>query len=118
MNRRLSILFTANKALPDNDHRLIYGELSKVCSMTYALPGKPDTLDSSAYTRVNIGEGLRIEYLFHLVRLAAFVARNRNALRRMAPQFNLAHIDRTAAFNSSRRAECHNVDRFRPPVHQ
>jgi len=71
MNRRLSILFTANKALPDNDHRLVYGELSRVCSMTYALPGKPDTVDPAAYIKLDIGEGLRLRYFFHLMLLAA-----------------------------------------------
>ena len=77
MNRRLSVLFTANKALPDNDHRLIYGEISKVCSMTYALPGKPGALDPAAYIRVNMGEGLRLRYLFHLMLLMFTLLRKR-----------------------------------------
>lgn len=80
----LRILFLTNKALPDNDHRLAYGSLADICSITFALPGKPQSLDSAAFLRVGIGEGLRIRYLFQLIFLAARLAGRRK-------QFDLVH---------------------------
>jgi glycosyltransferase involved in cell wall biosynthesis len=80
----LRILFLTNKALPDSDHRLAYGHSSDICSITFALPDKPHSLDPAEFVRVGIGEGLRLRYLWRLIFLVARVAGRRK-------QFDLVH---------------------------
>ncbi|HEC35630.1 MAG TPA: glycosyltransferase [Anaerolineae bacterium] len=77
---KLRVLCVANKAFPDGDHRLACPQLSKVCSITYALPSKPDVLDENCYVRMGFSEGLHISIIYHFIALLVYLVRNRRRL--------------------------------------
>jgi glycosyltransferase involved in cell wall biosynthesis len=84
----LRILFVSNKKLPSNDHRLAYSKLSKICSIIYALPEKPEMLDENYYVKMGFGEGFRLSYIFHFLVLFGFLIKNRK-------KFDLVHFSST-----------------------
>ena len=56
----MNILIIVNRQIPDNDYRLNYGRRSKLCEVTYGLPGKPPTLDNQHYVYMGFEESIKL----------------------------------------------------------
>lgn len=70
---KISVISVANKTLPDNDHRLEYGRLSRICQMYFALPEKPSGLPESQFIKVDVKEGFRFRYLLPMFAFLVFL---------------------------------------------
>src|SRR5688572_19076455 len=74
MERRLRLLYVANKRLPDSDYRLCYRHATTLADVVYGLPAKPATLESREFLRLGFDEGIRLSdaanlwKLFHYLR--------------------------------------------------
>lgn len=76
----LRVLYVSNRTLTAGDHRLVYGELARACSITYALPGRPPGIGDSRYVGVRFGGGLSLSYAAELWGLFAFLRRQRREI--------------------------------------
>lgn len=58
MSKRVRILLAANKRLPDGDYRIAYGARSRAASVVYGLPGRPESLATDQFVKLDFREGL------------------------------------------------------------
>lgn len=77
---RLRVLYVANKALPHADYRMAYGRESRRVEVTYGLPGPVAGVPAERFVRVDLREGMGARDLFPLLRLYAYLRRNRRRL--------------------------------------
>ena len=73
----MRILLVANKALPEQDYRIAYRQLSQVAQISFGLPGRPQSLASDVCTRFDFGEGLRLHDLHAFGKLLGHLRRHR-----------------------------------------
>lgn len=76
----LRVLYVANKALPPSDYRMAYGRESRRAQVTYGLPAPVDGVTGERFVRVDLREGMGARDLLPLVRLFAYLRRNRRTL--------------------------------------
>jgi glycosyltransferase involved in cell wall biosynthesis len=76
----LRVLYVANKALPPSDYRMAYGRESRRAEVTYGLPGPVDGVPPGRFVRVDLREGMGARDLLPLVKLFAYLRRNRRRL--------------------------------------
>jgi glycosyltransferase involved in cell wall biosynthesis len=76
----LRVLYVANKALPPSDYRMAYGRESRRAEVTYGLPGPVDGVPPERFVRVDLREGMGVRDLLPLVKLFAYLRRNRRRL--------------------------------------
>lgn len=76
----LRVLYVANKALPPSDYRMAFGRESRRAEVTYGLPGPVDGVPAERFVRVDLREGMGARDLLPLVKLFAYLRRNRRRL--------------------------------------
>lgn len=77
---RVEVLYVVNKTLPVTDYRLAFGRLSRVARVTYGLPTPVPGLPAERYLRVDLREGAGPRDGLPLLRLLAYLRRNRRRL--------------------------------------
>lgn len=77
---RLRVLYVANKALPPADYRMAYGRESRRADVTYGLPAPVPGVPPERFVRVDLREGMGARDLLPLLRLYAYLRRNRRRL--------------------------------------
>ncbi|HEU4885888.1 MAG TPA: glycosyltransferase [Longimicrobium sp.] len=77
---RVEVLYVVNKTLPVTDYRLAFGRLSRVARVTYGLPDSVPGLSADRYLRVDLREGAGPRDGLPLLRLLAYLRRNRRRL--------------------------------------
>jgi glycosyltransferase involved in cell wall biosynthesis len=77
---RLRVLYVANKALPPADYRMAYGRESRRAEVTYGLPAPVAGVPAERFVRVDLREGMGVRDLLPLLRLYAYLRRNRRRL--------------------------------------
>jgi glycosyltransferase involved in cell wall biosynthesis len=77
---RLRVLYVANKTLPVSDYRMAYGRESRRVEVTYGLPTPVPGVPAERFVRVDLREGMGVRDLLPLLRLYAYLRRNRRRL--------------------------------------
>jgi glycosyltransferase involved in cell wall biosynthesis len=76
----LRVLYVANKTLPPSDYRMAFGRESRRAEVTYGLPAPVDGIPAGRFVRVDLREGMGARDLLPLLRLFAYLRRNRRTL--------------------------------------
>lgn len=79
LNRAI-VFNVANKQLPVTDYRVLYAKASSVADVHFGLPGKPATVDSDHFVRMEFHEGLQVKYLLSSAQLLIYLWRNRSRI--------------------------------------
>ena len=66
-----------NQTPPQNDYRLLYARRSRVANVVFGLPGRPLTVQESAFVYMGFSEGIGIADLAHFLRLLRDLWRHR-----------------------------------------
>jgi glycosyltransferase involved in cell wall biosynthesis len=77
---RLRVLYVANRTLPQSDYRMAFGRQSRRAEVTYGLPSPVAGVPEERFVRVDLREGMGLRDLVPLVRLFAYLRRNRRTL--------------------------------------
>ena len=66
-----------NQTPPQNDYRILYARRSQVANVVFGLPGRPLTIQDSAFVHMGFSEGIGIADLAHFLRLLRYLWRHR-----------------------------------------
>lgn len=77
------ILNVVNKQLPPQDYRVRYPSFSSIPGLRcrFAMPGRPETVDTDDFVRMGFGEGVGLSDILHFLALYRDLAANRRRYR-------------------------------------
>jgi glycosyltransferase involved in cell wall biosynthesis len=75
-----TILYVANKRLPSNDYRILFGRAYTGYRIIYALPEMTPGLDVNRFVKIGFRESISIDDISNFYRLACYLARNKKHL--------------------------------------
>lgn len=82
-SRKLRLLYVSNKggsSAGSSDYRLLYPRASKICSVVYALPERPQDVDDEHFIKMHFGEGVKPSYFFEFLKLRTYLRDNRGGI--------------------------------------